>query len=73
MCAIVSPKTDVDAPAHELAPRLQHLLRERIAGYKVPKHVIVAPEVQRAPSGKADYRWARGLASTMARTEAAGG
>lgn len=36
-----------------------HYAREHLAGYKVPKAVLVAPRVQRAPNGKADYKWAR--------------
>lgn len=30
-----------------------------VARYKVPKAIIRRPEIQRSPSGKADYRWAR--------------
>ncbi len=30
-----------------------------IARYKLPKAVVRRPELQRSPSGKADYRWAR--------------
>ncbi|OBK94345.1 acyl-CoA synthetase [Mycobacterium asiaticum] len=30
-----------------------------IARYKLPKEVIFCPKVQRSPSGKADYRWAK--------------
>ena len=30
-----------------------------IAGYKLPKAFVFLRELQRAPSGKADYRWAR--------------
>lgn len=33
--------------------------REHLAGYKSPKHVLLVPEVRRAPNGKADYKWAR--------------
>ena len=33
-----------------------------VARYKLPKHVIRVERVQRAPSGKADYRWARQVA-----------
>jgi fatty-acyl-CoA synthase len=32
---------------------------EHIARYKLPKDVVFVPSVQRSPSGKADYRWAR--------------
>jgi fatty-acyl-CoA synthase len=29
-----------------------------IARYKLPKAVSFVPQMQRSPSGKADYRWA---------------
>jgi len=34
-----------------------------IASYKMPKDVIVVDRVQRSPSGKADYRWAKEVVS----------
>jgi len=33
--------------------------REHLAGYKVPKQVLIVATVQRAPNGKADYKWAK--------------
>ncbi|CBH50351.1 acyl-CoA synthetase [Prescottella equi] len=33
--------------------------RTKIAGYKVPRTLVVVPEVVRSPAGKADYRWAK--------------
>ncbi|MDA1301130.1 MAG: acyl-CoA synthetase [Proteobacteria bacterium] len=36
--------------------------REHLAGYKLPKNVLFVDEVQRAPNGKADYKWARATA-----------
>jgi len=36
--------------------------REFIAGYKLPKEVIFVDEVQRAPNGKANYKWAKSVA-----------
>ena len=33
-----------------------------VARYKVPKAIIRVPQVERSPSGKADYRWARSRA-----------
>jgi fatty-acyl-CoA synthase len=36
--------------------------REFIAGYKLPKKVIFVEEVQRAPNGKANYKWAKSVA-----------
>ena len=35
-----------------------------VARYKVPKAIIRVPQVERSPSGKADYRWARARALT---------
>lgn len=37
--------------------------RSRLAGYKVPRHLVVADEVVRSASGKADYQWAAALAA----------
>ncbi len=36
--------------------------RTRLAGYKIPRQLVVAPAIQRSPSGKADYRWAKSVA-----------
>jgi fatty-acyl-CoA synthase len=38
--------------------------RERLARYKVPKQVLLVDEIVRSPAGKADYRWAKQLATT---------
>ena len=32
--------------------------KQHLAGYKVPKHVVLVDAVVRSPAGKADYRWA---------------
>jgi fatty-acyl-CoA synthase len=37
--------------------------RTALAGYKVPRAVCVVDEVVRSPNGKADYRWAREVAT----------
>ena len=33
--------------------------RDHLAGYKLPRHVLFVDQVQRAPNGKADYKWAK--------------
>ncbi|MFE7468775.1 acyl-CoA synthetase [Streptomyces sp. NPDC057499] len=38
---------------------LQAHCRTRLAGYKIPRRLVIARMIQRSPSGKADYRWAR--------------
>ncbi|MFG2636775.1 acyl-CoA synthetase [Streptomyces sp. NPDC048362] len=49
------------APRPSLADIQAHC-RTRLAGYKVPRQLVVTDTVQRSPSGKADYRWAREVA-----------
>ncbi len=36
-----------------------------LAGYKVPRQLVVVPAVPRAPNGKADYRTAREMFAPM--------
>ncbi|RQW29754.1 long-chain fatty acid--CoA ligase [Rhodobacteraceae bacterium CH30] len=43
---------------------LREHCRDLLAGYKLPKHVVVVPEVARSVAGKADYRWARQTAES---------
>ncbi|WP_426500540.1 acyl-CoA synthetase [Streptomyces sp. D54] len=40
--------------------------RTRLAGYKVPRALVLADRIQRSPSGKADYRWAKTVAAAGA-------
>ncbi|MFD7230962.1 acyl-CoA synthetase [Streptomyces sp. NPDC059881] len=42
---------------------VQEHCRARLAGYKIPRQLVIAPAIQRSPSGKADYRWARSVAA----------
>ncbi|MER5398843.1 acyl-CoA synthetase [Streptomyces sp. NPDC002599] len=56
----------------EGAPRpslddIQTHCRARLAGYKVPRQLVITDSIQRSPSGKADYRWAREVAVTADR------
>lgn len=48
------------------AEAFDRICRETLAGYKVPKAVFVATQVQRSPAGKADYRWALTFATSQA-------
>ena len=41
-------------------------VREQLASYKAPKVVVFVDEIVRSPAGKADYRWARGVAADAA-------
>jgi acyl-CoA synthetase (AMP-forming)/AMP-acid ligase II len=53
--AVVSPRT-----GHELTldSLLEHS-RTALAGYKLPRHLVVVDEVERTPAGKPNYRWAK--------------
>jgi acyl-CoA synthetase (AMP-forming)/AMP-acid ligase II len=60
--AVVQPRSGA-APTSE---HLQEHVRRHLAGYKVPKEVVLVEQVVRSPSGKADYRWARETATAHA-------
>lgn len=38
---------------------LQAHARKELAGYKVPRELVIVDKIQRGPNGKADYRWAK--------------
>jgi fatty-acyl-CoA synthase len=44
------------------ADALIGFVKERLAHYKAPKHVVVVEEVYRSPSGKADFKQTRAVA-----------
>jgi acyl-CoA synthetase (AMP-forming)/AMP-acid ligase II len=69
--------TAVIQPREGTAPTLADLdvhCREHIAGYKVPREVHLVERIERSPSGKPDYPWAKRVATGehAARDEAAG-
>ena len=52
----------VVAPAAGATPTLEELqahVRSHVAGYKVPRDLVVVDTIERSPAGKADYRWAK--------------
>jgi acyl-CoA synthetase (AMP-forming)/AMP-acid ligase II len=52
----------VVAPRAGKSPTLEDLqthCRTLIAGYKVPRQIVIVDHVARQPSGKPDYPWAR--------------
>jgi 3-oxocholest-4-en-26-oate---CoA ligase len=55
--AIIQP-VGADAPTLD---ELQAHARAHLAGYKLPRDLIVVDQVQRTPTGKADLLWAREL------------
>ncbi|GAA1298302.1 acyl-CoA synthetase [Streptomyces javensis] len=59
VAAVVQPRTEASGLT---ADAVRDHCRERLAGYKIPRTVVFTDRIQRSPSGKADYRWARAVA-----------
>ena len=38
---------------------LREFTKTKLSAFKAPKKILLVPKVQRAPNGKADYKWAR--------------
>ena len=55
VAAIVQPRPGRSATLDDVANHC----RTMIAGYKVPRELKLVDAIQRTPSGKADYRWAK--------------
>ncbi|MGW0881962.1 acyl-CoA synthetase [Streptomyces sp. NPDC002671] len=48
---------------------IQDHCRTRLAGYKIPRQLVITDAIRRSPSGKADYRWAREAAVSADRQD----
>ncbi|MFJ5032221.1 acyl-CoA synthetase [Streptomyces sp. NPDC088560] len=59
VAAVVQLRTGAVLPS--LADIQTHC-RARLAGYKIPRQLVITDSIRRSPSGKADYRWAREVA-----------
>jgi len=61
--ALVAP-TVGDGPAHEVIDltMLQAHCRHHLAGYKVPRELVLVDGIRRTAAGKPDQRWARATA-----------
>ncbi|OZM78042.1 AMP-binding protein [Pseudonocardia sp. MH-G8] len=53
-------------PRPGLARELQDLARETLAGYKIPRTVVVVDRLPRTPTGKLELAWARRVAASGA-------
>jgi fatty-acyl-CoA synthase len=60
----------VVAPADPAAPptleSVHDFVRARLAGYKVPRGVVIVDEIRRSAAGKGDYEWALAVAAESA-------
>jgi acyl-CoA synthetase (AMP-forming)/AMP-acid ligase II len=59
VAAVVAPRPG-KAPSLEA---IQAHCRATIAGYKVPRDLFLVDAVERQPSGKPDYAWAKRVAT----------
>ena len=57
--AVVAPRSH---PGPTLAALQEHA-GHRVARYKVPREIVLVERIERSPSGKPDYRWARARAT----------
>jgi len=69
VAAIVEPRPGRAAPS---LSDIQELCRMHVAGYKIPRELHVVDKVERAPSGKPDYRWAADVIAKARDAEPAG-
>ena len=59
VAAVVQP---VDGHSPTLDELADHC-RTSLAGYKVPRSLVLVDQIERSPAGKADYRWAHRAAA----------
>jgi acyl-CoA synthetase (AMP-forming)/AMP-acid ligase II len=60
VAAVVAPRVGHEVTLDGLAAHC----RSALAGYKVPRRLVVVETVERTPAGKPNYRWAKELART---------
>jgi acyl-CoA synthetase (AMP-forming)/AMP-acid ligase II len=58
VAAVVQPRPGAN-PSLEA---IQAQCRKKIAGYKIPRELYLVDQVERSPTGKPDYRWAKAIA-----------
>ena len=57
--AVVQARPDCSPSLDDLRDHARHSL----ANYKLPKEFVLVNHIERSPSGKADYRWAKDKAA----------
>ncbi|HET9728397.1 MAG TPA: acyl-CoA synthetase [Acidimicrobiia bacterium] len=58
VAAVVAPRAGHEVTLDDITTHCRTVL----AGYKVPRHLVVVDEVERTPAGKPNYRWAKATA-----------
>lgn len=57
--AVVALADGVEVPQQDMAEDIIAEAARHLARYKLPKAIVFRDRLQRSPSGKADYRWAK--------------
>jgi acyl-CoA synthetase (AMP-forming)/AMP-acid ligase II len=68
VAAVIAPRPGEEPTLEDLGAHC----RTHVSGYKVPRELHLVSEIQRQPSGKPDYKWAKAIA-TGEKVGAAGG
>ncbi|MDQ1466289.1 MAG: 3-oxocholest-4-en-26-oate---CoA ligase, partial [Actinomycetota bacterium] len=63
---VVVVATAADAGAPPTLAEIREHCRAQLAGYKLPRALVVVDHVERSPAGKPDYRWAADTAASAA-------
>ncbi|MCZ4553265.1 AMP-binding protein [Gordonia rubripertincta] len=63
--AVVAIRPGVSEPSLD---EIQSHCRTMLAGYKIPRLLVIVEEIKRTPAGKADYKWAKQAALDLAGT-----
>ena len=58
VAAVVAPREGAAVTLDDV----QAHCRLHLAGYKIPRQLVLVDEIVRSPAGKTDYRWAKKLA-----------
>ncbi len=58
VAAVVAPREGTSPTLEDLA---EHC-RDHVAGYKLPRELHLVDQIQRQPSGKPNYKWAKAVA-----------
>lgn len=61
--AVIEPRAGHRAPT---LASLESFVRDQLADYKIPRAALLVDRIERAPTGKTDYRWARQVAEVRA-------
>ncbi len=64
VCAVVQPRPGTEPTLESL----RDAARGNLAGYKLPRRVVLVDRVERSPAGKPDQRWAAAVAAAAATT-----